>query len=475
MLALRLTRAARLAVQLRRLLVASASAGTGFLLLCALGHALTHPDAPGASSLRLAWCAAPLAATVYLAVAVARADPGTRPRPGLSAIGLGPGRLMAVSATTTALSAALGSVAALLGFLYLRGDLSGAPVDGAVSGVLALGQRLPAPAVVTLLALVPAAASAAVALTLRPRDPRPAPSAGSRRYGRFGAYGWGAARETFGAYGRYGARLASASASASAPASASASAPASASASASASGGRPAGAAQADPSGALLTQASDTRPPATTDGDGSAQDATGPVPGTPRSHTTLLPWGIAVLTAGLAVETYAGDTATRDAAPSAGVLLGWALATLGLALAGPGLTHLCGRLLQAVRPGALRLLAGRVLMEESHRVGRPLGVVCAVASAAYAAAALHDADATDFGPLSVIGAVVVAGCTVATLLTAAVEAKHARTDTTDALLRLGAPPTTLRAAAALRAGALLAVFGPLTLVVAQLASLPLAR
>ncbi|UXI81098.1 hypothetical protein N6Q81_25235, partial [Streptomyces vinaceusdrappus] len=164
MLALRLTRAARLAVQLRRLLVASASAGTGFLLLCALGHALTHPDAPGASSLRLAWCAAPLAATVYLAVAVARADPGTRPRPGLSAIGLGPGRLMAVSATTTALSAALGSVAALLGFLYLRGDLSGAPVDGAVSGVLALGQRLPAPAVVTLLALVPAAASALMLL-----------------------------------------------------------------------------------------------------------------------------------------------------------------------------------------------------------------------------------------------------------------------------------------------------------------------
>ncbi|MBX4174885.1 hypothetical protein K3A88_07605, partial [Streptomyces geysiriensis] len=316
-----------------------------------------------------------------------------------------------------------------------------------------------------------------------PRDPRPAPSAGARRYGRFGAYGWGAARETFGAYGRYGARLASASASASAsaPASASASAPAPASASASASasaqpaGGRAAGAAQADPSGALLTQASDTRPPATTDGDGSARDATGPAPATPRSHTTLLPWGIAVLTAGLAVETYAGDTATRDAAPSAGVLLGWALATLGLALAGPGLTHLCGRLLQAVRPGALRLLAGRVLMEESHRVGRPLGVVCAVASAAYAAAALHDADATDFGPLSLIGAVVVAGCTVATLLTAAVEAKHARTDTTDALLRLGAPPTTLRAAAALRAGALLAVFGPLTLVVAQLASLPLAR
>ncbi len=81
MLALRLTRAARLAVQLRRLLVAAASAGTGFLLLNALGHALSHPQAPGESALRLAWCAAPLAATAHLAVAVARTDPGTRPRP----------------------------------------------------------------------------------------------------------------------------------------------------------------------------------------------------------------------------------------------------------------------------------------------------------------------------------------------------------------------------------------------------------
>ncbi|OSC55460.1 hypothetical protein B5181_36005, partial [Streptomyces sp. 4F] len=84
-----------------------------------------------------------------------------------------------------------------------------------------------------------------------------------------------------------------------------------------------------------------------------------------------------------------------------------------------------------------RLLAGRVLMEESHRIGRPLGVVCSVASAAYAAAALYDADGPDFGPLSTLGALVVAGCAVATLLTAAVEAKHDRTDTTDALLRLG--------------------------------------
>ncbi len=178
------------------------------------------------------------------------------------------------------------------------------------------------------------------------------------------------------------------------------------------------------------------------------------------------------------METYAARTASdAPGAPAPGLLVGWALTALGLALMGPGLTHLCGRLLQSARPGALRLLAGRVLMEEAARIGRPLGVVCAVASAAYATAAVYDADGpggSAFGPLSTLGALLVAGCAVATLLTAAVEAKHARADTTAALLRLGAPAGTLRGAAAVRAGALGALFGPLTLAVAELAALPLA-
>ncbi|MFF9104778.1 hypothetical protein ACF1AU_29815 [Streptomyces rubrogriseus] len=471
MLALRLTRTAHLAVHLRRLLVALSSAGTGFLLLCALGHALSHPDAPGASALRLAWCAAPLVAAVYLAVAVARTDPGTRPRSGLSAIGLGPGRLMAVSATTTALSAALGSVAALLAFLYLRGSLTGRPPsDRVAADALAVGQSLPAPAVLTLLVLVPALASAAVAHTLRPRDPRPARATAPRGYGRFGAYGWGKARETFGAYGRFGARTAVAGAA----------------------GSRAAGAARVGAGGALQTQASGPHPQAPTDGATQTLESAPPADATPQTpdttpdahpeptprpqNTTALPWGIAVLTAGLTVETYTGNAAGAPApgtAPSAGVLIGWALTALGLALAGPGLTHLCGRLLQAARPGALRLLAGRVLMEESQRVGRPLGVVAAVAAAAYVATTVYDGDGPAFGPLSTLGALLVAGCTVATLLTAAVEARDARADTTDALLRLGAPPATLRAAAAVRAAALLVLFGPLVLIVAVLAALPL--
>lgn len=467
MLALRLTRVAHPAVQLRRLLVAAASAGTGFLLLSALGYAMSHPDSPAAATLRLAWCAPPLAATIHLAVAVARTDPGTRPRPGLAAAGLGPGRLMLVSATTTALSCLLGSMLALLVFLHLRGDLTGMPFDGDASQFLAADSPLPLPAALTLLALTPALASAAVALLLRPKLAAPAArKAKARPHGRFGVSGRSADRETFGAYGRFGARLRDAvRGGATTPDTASA--------------GRPPG--QND--GAPQASAIDPAPaPAEEDGSRQAPDDLTHFP-VPRKPPAGLPWGITILTAGLAVETYAGRVTADDtlALPTAlptgptAVLVGWVLAAVGLALAAPGLTHLCGRVLQAVRPGPLRLLAGRGLMAEAIRIGRPLGVVCAVAAAVYALAPRPDSAATAaIGPLSALGATVVAGATVTTLFMAALEARQARADTTAALLRLGAPTAMLRSAAALRAGVLLAVFGPLTLIVAELAALPLA-
>ncbi|MEV0691060.1 hypothetical protein [Streptomyces sp. NPDC050388] len=490
MLALRLTQGARPAVQLRRLLVAVASAGTGFLLLCALGHALGHPGTPSASLLRLAWCAAPLAATVYFAVAVARTDPGTRPRPGLSAVGLGPVRLMAVSATTTALACTLGSVVALLVFLHLRGDLTGMPVDGAAAEFLATGRPLPLPAALMLLALPPVNASAAVAVALRPHEratgasrvvqatsASPAGQAtgaspAGRRYGRFGAYRSTAERETFGAYGRFGRHLAAAP-----------------------HGRRPTAARRQQEPEAVPEETRVRSPgpdgtsdgPTPTAGESTAGEPTAGEPaGVPvagksaavptgaRSAPSGLPWGIAALAAGLAVETYAsrgGAAASPGDRP--GALAGLALTVVGLTLVGPGLTHLCGRLLQSVRPGALRLLAGRLLMTEAIRIGRPLGVVCAVLSAAYAMSRHYYADGLSAGPLALLGALVVTGCAVATLLTAAVEAKHAHAGTTAALLRLGAPAATPRRAAALRAGALLALFGPLTVTVAGLSALPL--
>ncbi|MFF0018301.1 hypothetical protein [Streptomyces sp. NPDC005374] len=447
MLALRLTRGAHPAVQLRRLLVAMASAGTGFLLLCALGYAISHPDDPRAAALRLAWCLTPLAATVHFALAVARTDPGNRPRPGLSAIGLGPARLMAVSATTTVLSCLLGSMLALLFFLHLRGDLTGMPFDGAAAEFLAAGTPLPLPAALTLLGLVPAIASVTVALVLRPRDDRPeSVRRAARSYGRFGAYGRTAARETFGAYGRFRGQ--------------------------SATGGRTNGAAPEPGEDTPTTTLTEENPAPDGTPDG--------VPPIPREAPGGLPWGIAVLAAGLAVEAYANRPGTSAATPLPGglagtpsVLVGWLLTAVGLAVAGPGLTHLCGRVLQSTRPGALRLLAGRVLMTEATRIGRPLGVVCAVASGTYAMTTLYDPTGPEVGPLTTLGLLLVTGCTLATLLTAAVEAKQARSDTTAALIRLGAPATMLRSAAALRAGALLALFGPLTLVVAELAALPL--
>ncbi|MEU3226329.1 hypothetical protein ABZ695_24655 [Streptomyces sp. NPDC006976] len=377
---------------MRRLLVAAASAGVGFLLLCTLGYAAGHPAHSAGSVLRLLWCLVPLATTVQFAVAVARTDPSTRPRSGLSAVGLGPVRLSVLAAVSTAVSCTLGSAVALLFFLHLRGDLSGLPFDGAAAGLLGADAPLPVAAVLVLLTLVPASAATASALALRTRPVRAA------------------------------------------------------------------------------SPAEDTADPA------PAEEL--PAPAAPP---TGLPWGVALTAAGLAVEAYASRGSAGSPFPLPGkldatpawVLVGWTLTAIGLAMAGPGLTHLCGRLLQTVRPGAVRLLAGRVLMDEAQRIGRPLGVVCAVLSGIIAAFALYGTGPRPFGPLTALGAVLVIGCTTATLLTSALEAKQARAETARALLRLGAPASALRAATALRAAALLVVFAPITWAIAELAALPL--
>ncbi|MFD3409389.1 hypothetical protein [Streptomyces cyaneofuscatus] len=386
MLALRLTRGTHPLVLVRRLLVAAASAGVGFLLLCSLGYASAHPASVG-SVLRLLWCFVPLAATVMFAVAVARTDPSTRPRPGLSSVGLGPVRLSVLAAVSTAVSTTLGSMVALLFFLHLRGDLTGMPFDGGAADFLGAGTPLPLAAALMLLALVPVLSATASAVALRSRpDP---------------------ARDTFG-----------------------------------------------------------------------SEELPEPAPA-----PSGLPWGVALVALGLAVEAYASREAAGSAFPLPGrfdatpvaVLAGWTLAAAGLAVAGPGLTYLCGRALQAVRPGAARLLAGRILMDEARRIGRPLGIVCAVFAAVIAATALYGGGERPWGPLTALGAVVVLGCTVATLLTSALEAKQARAHTAEALLRMGAPVSVLRSATALRAAALLLVFAPLTWVIAELAALPLAK
>ena len=405
MLALRLARGAHPLVLLRRLLVAAASTGVGFLLLCTLGHAASHPAATDRSAVRLLWCVVPLAALVQLAVAVARADGAGDRRPGMSSVGFGPYRAAAVAAGGTAVSCIVGSVFALLLFLLLRGDLGGAPAAGALGQVLGADRQLPVVGVLTLLAVAPVACAAGAAVSLRPqRTP-----------------------------------------------------------------------AAADPGGAAVPG----------DAERAAPTALPPVTAAPRG----LPWGVALMALGLALEAYAGHGAApapesllpmpgRLASSPPGIAGGWLLTAIGLVFAGPGLTHTAGRMLAAGRPGALRMLAGRVLQGEAQRIGRPVGVLCAIASGTFAATELYggavDASgASPFGPLTGLGAALVMSCATASVLTAAAETRTARGTTTAALQRLGAPAAVLRRAAVMRTAALLAVLVPVTWVVAQLSAMPL--
>lgn len=168
-------RGARLAAFGRWALVAAASAGTGLLLLSALGWALDHPQHGASDALaRLGWCAVPVAVTVQLAVMVARAQPGGWPRSGLAAVGLGRTGLVLLSAATAAAVCAAGSAVALLVFLQLRGDVTGVPFDGVGPELLAAGRPLPLAGAITLLALVPVASAAVRTAALRPER---APSA----------------------------------------------------------------------------------------------------------------------------------------------------------------------------------------------------------------------------------------------------------------------------------------------------------
>ncbi|MFE5772147.1 hypothetical protein ACFQ7O_27710 [Streptomyces sp. NPDC056485] len=357
MLALRLARGSRPLVQLRRLLVAAACAGTGFLLLYVLAEATARP---AGSFPRLLWAMVPLAVTVQFAVAVARTDPATRPREGLDAVGLGPVRLTLVATLSTAIACTLGSALALAAFLHLRGELTGLPFDGAAAGLLHADRPLPVAAALTLLALIPLSASAATALALRPHPP-------------------------------------------------------------------------------LAPQ-------------------------------TALPWGIALIACGLAALAYAGPG-------RAGTPAGWALTAVGLSLAGPGLAYACGALVQAVRPGAMRLLAGRTLQEEAPRLGRPLGVLCAIGAGALTAAALRARGGlgVPLGPLTGPACALVVLCAAATLITRAVEVRQDRSATRTALRDMGTPGGVLRTAATLRATALVAVCGPVVWGVAQLTSMALTR
>ncbi|MBC3989013.1 hypothetical protein H8N00_08985 [Streptomyces sp. AC563] len=474
MLSLRLVLGAGPLTHVRRSLVAIASAGAGFLLLCSLGYALGHPDDRADALARLLWCFAPLATTVQLASAVGRVDTILHPAPGLAGAGCGPYRHALLTAASTALICFAGSVLALVAFLSLRGSIVGSPLDDPIIDAFAVGHRLPVGAVLTLLSVAPLAAAATSAFSLRtprttdarrawtPRSARPAlatqPAAAALATNETSH----TTRTATSPFASMAAPLGQTDRVVPAHHGADTGAPST-----------------APPASPELVQATNQRAPHV------LHTAPPPSP----TEASGLPWGIALISVGLALEAYVSRDATdtRDLLPTPGHLSGgaiavlatWVLATAGLVLVGPGLIRLCGRLLALGRPGAMRLLAGRGLQEESNRLGRPLGALCAVASSTYVAVRLYDAvpDLTHdrpFGPLTGLGAALVMGCATATALMAVLESKNARIASTDALIRIGAPRSVLRNAATLRVTAVVTVLGALSWLVAELAAMPLA-
>ncbi|BBB00494.1 hypothetical protein RVR_7580 [Actinacidiphila reveromycinica] len=172
-----------------------------------------------------------------------------------------------------------------------------------------------------------------------------------------------------------------------------------------------------------------------------------------------LPWGVALVAVGLAVEATAPDRHTFPLPSGLGAMApaavgGWALATAGLVLAGPGLVHGCGRLLAAFRPGGLRLLSGRGLQQEARRLGRPLGLLSATVAAGLSGYGLHQDNGRTPGPVTTFAVVLVCMCVLASAAVAVMESRAARASATAALRELAAPASVLRASAALRGAAL---------------------
>lgn len=207
----------------------------------------------------------------------------------------------------------------------------------------------------------------------------------------------------------------------------------------------------------------------------AARLRTSPAPsdGTPAG----LPWGIALVAVGLAIEVSArhGDTVPLPsglgAIPTASAG-GWIVTTAGLTLAGPGLVHLSGRLVAAVRPGAVRLLAGRGLQQEARRLGHPLGLLAATSAAAFCGYGLRRDAGHPLGPVTTFAATLVAVCVLASTATAAAGSRRDRAPVGAALGELAASPTLLRTAATVRGAALVAAFLPPAVLIAAVSPLP---
>ncbi|MFD7645408.1 hypothetical protein ACFV4P_32685 [Kitasatospora sp. NPDC059795] len=189
-----------------------------------------------------------------------------------------------------------------------------------------------------------------------------------------------------------------------------------------------------------------------------------------------------VLLAGIGLELYGLRPGATDAertldlpgglpATSPALLAGWTLAALALALWTGPLLALTGRLMVIRRPAPLRLLAGRALTAQAHRLGTPLAVLTAIAALLLVAGRSWARTDTDVPALTLVEGLLILACAVAALAARLLELRADRRPALAALDRLGTPPGLLTGTLALRAlaaGTVLLVTGGLTLALCPL-------
>ncbi|MFD8597745.1 hypothetical protein ACFV1L_22345 [Kitasatospora sp. NPDC059646] len=208
--------------------------------------------------------------------------------------------------------------------------------------------------------------------------------------------------------------------------------------------------------------------------------AAAPAPARWSARRAALP--APLLLAGIGLELYGLRPGATDAertldlpgglpATSPALLAGWTLAALALALWTGPLLALAGRLLAVRRPTPLRLLSGRVLTAQSHRLGVPLAVLTAISALLLVAGRSWTRENAEVPVLTLVEGLLILACTVAAVAARLLELRSERRPATAALDRLGTPPGLLTGTLVLRAlgaGTVLLVTGGLTLALCPL-------
>ncbi len=123
------------------------------------------------------------------------------------------------------------------------------------------------------------------------------------------------------------------------------------------------------------------------------------------------------------------------------------------------------------RPAPLRLLSGRALTAQSHRLGVPLAVLTAISALLLVAGRNWAREDAEVPVLTLVEGLLILACTVAAVAARLLELRSERRPTAAALDRLGAPAGLLTGTVVLRAlgaGTVLLVTGGLTLALCPL-------